>query len=181
MKYKKHIILLLVISLVFYCRHKVLNHNIPIANIEFVKIEKNDEYENSFFLYFSSDIELIENLKKEHTGGLTIKCFFLDKIINENDFSDYKSYYLQSRWNKSELINKTSKEYIYKVNAVFRDNIDSKKEKIIKGINEFINENNTNCLSCVATSVAYMNIPKRYISNTMCISKKELKKVMKKE
>ncbi|WP_157578124.1 hypothetical protein, partial [Tenacibaculum ovolyticum] len=69
MKYKKYIIFISIILLIFYCRHQVINHNIPIANIEFVKIEENTKYENSFYLYFTSDIELTDNLRKEHVDG----------------------------------------------------------------------------------------------------------------
>lgn len=182
MKYKKHIVVILIISLIFYCRYRLINHSIPIANIEFVKIEKNDEYENSFFLYFSSDIELIENLKKEHNIA-RVKCFFLNKSIDENDFAAYKGYQLRSVRDLI-LVSEMSNQYTYKIKASVKDNrsnigSEEKTEKVMTAIAKFMNEGNLNCLSCVATSVAYMNIPKRYISKTMCLPKEELKKVMK--
>ncbi|WP_157578305.1 hypothetical protein, partial [Tenacibaculum ovolyticum] len=69
MKYKKYIIFVAIISLIFYCRHQVINHNIPIANIEFVKIEKDNKLETYYDLFFTSDIELTDNLRKEHVDG----------------------------------------------------------------------------------------------------------------
>ncbi len=168
----KNILIALISLLFFSC-----NHDIPIANIEFIKIEKNNKYENSFFIYFSSDVELIENLQKEHSG-LTVKCFLIDDIINKNYFSDYKGYYLQSIWDESKLINKTSKKHFYKIKARFYSDIGNNK-KVTERVKQTINKNDINCLSCVATSVAYMNVSNRYISNTMCLPKKEIKKVMK--
>ncbi|WP_157578239.1 hypothetical protein, partial [Tenacibaculum ovolyticum] len=173
MKYKKYIIFISIISLIFYCRHQVINHNIPIANIEFVKIEKNKEHENSFFLYFSSDIELIQNLDKEHIGA-RVDCFFKNKKINENDYIDYKGYFLSSVGDL-KLKSKTTK-YNYAIKTFFKregyDNISSnlydEEKLVLKGVSNLLNKE-PKCISCVANSIAYMNIPKRYISNTMYI------------
>ena len=181
MKYKKYIIFITIILLIFYCRHQVLNHDIPIANIEFVKIEKNIEYENSFYLYFTSDIELTDNLRKEHVNG-GITCFFLNKSISKNDFSNDKGFILSSV-SDLELKSKTTK-YNYVVKTFFKtkiydNNLSSvdRKNIVLKEVSNLLNKE-PNCISCVATSVGYMGMPKRYISNTMYIPKENIKKIM---
>ncbi|WP_422090776.1 hypothetical protein [Tenacibaculum ovolyticum] len=180
MKYKKYIIFISIILLIFYCRHQVLNHDIPIANIEFVKIEKDNKVEGYYDLFFTSDIELIKNLEKKHTGA-RVDCFFKNKKINKRYYIDYKGCLLSSVGN---LKSKTSK-YNYVINTFFKregyDNISSNlydEEKLaLKRVSNLLNKE-PNCISCVVTSVGYMGMPKRYISNTMYIPKENIKKIM---
>lgn len=181
MKYKKYIIFISIILLIFYCRHQLINHNIPIANIEFVKMEKNKEYENSFYLYFTSDIELIENLKKEHNRA-RVDCFFKNKKIDENDYIDYKGFLLSSV-GYLKLNSKTTK-YNYVIKTFFEtkkyDNSLSsadRKNIVLKGVLNLLNKD-PKCISCIATAVTMYGMPKRYISNTMYIPKENIKKIM---
>ena len=158
------------------------SHNIPIANLEFVKIEKNNKYKNSFFLYFSSDIELIGNLEKNHDAQY-LECFFKKMDINMNNFFDYKGYSLNSVMGLI-LISKTSNKYTYKIKTSFEDKNSNlggieESERVMKGVTKFMTKDNINCLSCIFTASAFMNTTSRYISNTMCLPKEEIKKVMK--
>lgn len=182
MKYKRYLILILVVSLVFYCRHKLVNHNIPIANIEFDKIENDKEIKGYYDLYFISNLELIENLKKNHDAQY-LECFFKRMTINMNNFFNYKGFALKSV-GELELVSKKSNKYTYKIETSFEDkssNLSGGKEneRVMKAITKFMNEDNDNCLSCVFTASAFMNVPKRYISNTMYIQKEELQKVLR--
>ncbi len=172
-------ILVVLISLFFFS----CNHNIPIANIEFIKIKKNNKYENSFFIYFSSDVELIENLKKEHFGTPRIDCFFKNERISKKDFVDYKGH-ISNSVGDLELISKKTK-YNYKIEVFFEQkgiekhsNNPIKQGKIVlKKLKEEF-EKQTDCANCAVNAVTFMNTTKRYISNTMCLPKKEITKVM---
>ncbi|WP_435254390.1 hypothetical protein [Tenacibaculum sp. A30] len=174
----KNILIILISILFFSC-----NHDIPIANIQFIKIEKNDKYENSFFLYFKSDVELIENLQKEHLGA-RVDCFFKNERVNKRDYADYKGFILSSVGDL-ELISKKDK-YTYKIKTFFEqegiekysNNPIKQGEIILKKLQEDIDKQ-TECANCAVTAVTFMNTTKRYISNTMCLPKTEIKKVLK--
>ncbi|GAA4113341.1 hypothetical protein GCM10022393_12280 [Aquimarina addita] len=168
----KYVLIITFSLLMFSC-----THDIPIAHLEFIKIEKNDAYENSFFITFRSDVELINNLEKEHSG-LILKCFYTDKKIDEDAFIHHKGYYLESIWGESELISNTQKGYVYKATTFVYDSMDPDNNRS-KDIYQFTNSN-VDCMSCVASSVAYMNIPNRYISETMCIPANGIKKLVTK-
>ncbi|WP_197474477.1 hypothetical protein, partial [Tenacibaculum ovolyticum] len=126
-------------------------------------------------------IELTDNLRKEHVNG-GITCFFLNKSIDENDFYNDKGFILSSV-SDLELKSKTTK-YNYVVKTFFKtkrydNNISSNDREniVLKGVLNLLKEE-PNCISCVATSVGYMGMPKRYISNTMYIPKENIKKIM---
>ncbi|WP_197474478.1 hypothetical protein, partial [Tenacibaculum ovolyticum] len=119
---------------------------------------------------------------KEHVdGGIT--CFFLNKSIDENDFSNDKGYFLSSV-SDLKLKSKTTK-YNYVIKTSFEregyDNISrnlyDEKQVVLKGVLNLLKKE-PNCISCVVTSVGYLGMPKRYISNTMYIPKENIKKIM---
>lgn len=175
----KNVLISLFAFVIFSCEH-----NIPIANLEFIRIEKNSKYESDYFLYFSSDIELNENLSKEHNGA-RLKCFFKTANITDENFKDYNKYILKSI-DKIEMTSVFSNKKVnnYKTTISFKKykkdgDSDFLKEHEISEILKLINKK-TNCLSCVVTAVTFMNTTKRYISNTMCLPKNELKKAMEK-
>ena len=160
------------------------NHNIPTANITFTKIENINSQKMFYDLYFSSDIEIIENLKKSKLGSARFNCFF-DKIQfnNQNDYNKYLGYYLRASGEIKE-ISKENSMFNYVVEVTFdkktKDNSSYflKKEDISNILN-LLNKGNK-CLSCAITSVTVLNVTKRYVSNTMCLPKSEVNKVMKK-
>ncbi|WP_064967187.1 hypothetical protein [Tenacibaculum ovolyticum] len=182
MKYKKYIIFISIISLIFYCRHQVINHDIPIANIEFVKIEKENGIDGYYNLFFTSDIELTDNLRKEHTGG-RIDCFFKNKKIKESDYINYKGYFLSSVGDP-KLKSKATK-YNYVISTSFErkgydnisSNLDDEEKLVLKGVSNLLNKD-PKCISCIATAVTMYGMPKRYISNTMYIPKENIKTIM---
>ncbi len=176
----KYIIISLFALGMFSC-----SHNIPIANLEFEKIVKNDKNKNSYFLYFSSDVELLKNLHINHNGA-RVECFFKGDNVEEKDFIDNHSYTLTSVNGIKTIPNPKFSEQLYyyyvKVRFVKSDNNGSSDfldEKNIPEISTLLSKK-PNCLSCVITAVTYMNTTKRYISNTMCLPKDELKKVVEK-
>ncbi len=154
------------------------SHNIPIANIEFTKIEKDTKSDKYYNLYFSSDIELINNLQNGY-AYTRMDCFLENENFKKNDFVDFSNigYALTSVGNL-KLVSKNDK-YKYRI-SVFFDNNDtnSKKEiKVIPIIKELLKEK-PDCLSCVISAVAFMSVKERYTSNTMCLPKSEINKVM---
>ena len=165
------------------CLVSCLNHNIPIANLEFKGFEKRDDGINSFFLYFSSDIELKERLNKDHIGG-RFNCFFLDKKIDKEDFVNYKGYSLASLGDL-ELVSKTS-TYNYKTRTLFEltgvdtvpGNVAVRYKNALDGAIKQLNRQ-PDCISCVVNAVTYFKFTKGYISNTMCVPKKDLLEIMK--
>ena len=175
--------LILLITAIFIL--SACSHNIPIANIEFTKIENNPKNKNSYLLYFSSDVELIDNLLDEHTGVL-LRCLFKDRIINEDDFTKYDKYLLRSSRDMMLITEPSLSDSLYYYSIVIRfvksDNngsTDFLNKKDIPEITKLLNQK-PNCLSCAVSAVAYMNITKRYVSHTMCLPKSEINKVMKK-
>ena len=172
-------ILLVIIMLFLSCS----DHDIPIGQIEFSGFEKNVEDEHYFYLSFSSDVELIESLQKDHTGG-RLNCFFVHRKINEDYFVNYKGYTLSSL-GSFELVSKTS-TYNYRVEAFFKlkgiDTVSAndylRYQNALKGAFKELKKK-PNCISCVVNAFTYFHFTKTYISNTMYISKKDLLEVMK--
>ena len=159
------------------------NHNIPIANLKFTKIEKDNKHDDYYNLYFSSDIELIENLKKSELGSARFNCFF-DKIQfnNQSDYNKYLGYYLRASRDIKEVSKKKSM-YNYVVEVTFDKKVKDNSSYFLnkKDISNILNLLNTGdkCLNCAITSVTVLSTTKRYVSNTMCLPKSEIKKVMK--
>lgn len=165
-------------------------HNIPIANLEFEKIEidssPNLKDYHYYYVYFSSDLELIDNLQEKHIGPM-LGCFFKDSNVNKKDFTDknYK-YILGAVGNIKTLSNNlsTNNTYHYKAYVELRKydkNILSEidiDEKDLPEILELL-ESQESCLSCAVTAVTMLNVVKRYVSNTMCLPKEEVEKLLK--
>ena len=158
------------------------DHNIPIANLEFDKFEKESNSKHYFYLHFYSDVELIESLHRDLLGG-RIECFFIDREIIEDDFTDYKGYALCSVGDL-ELLTKTP-TYKYKIESFFKlkgvDTVSANptisNRNALNGAIQELKED-PNCISCVVTSVTMLNLTKRYISNTMCVPKSDLLEVI---
>ncbi len=179
----KHLLTSLILFALLSCEH-----NIPIANLEFNKVEKNQKYKNSYFLYFSSDIELIDNLSNKHTGA-RLKCFF-NRKIDDKDFTKNNGYTLSSvqdlqKITSDYLPSSNSNLYHYSVKVRFTGEKEGstaetlgerereKEPEILKLLNT-----KPACLNCVVTAVTFMSTTNRYVSNTMCLPKKELKNVI---
>lgn len=154
------------------------NHNIPIAKIEFIKIQKDKEIDDYFDLYFSSNKELINSLNDY--AYIQLDCFFQNKKITKKDYKKLNNYTLSSV-GELKLVSKTT-DYNYIINTFFKNNGSSvstneERQKTKSSITELININD-DCLSCVITAVALMNTKERYISDTMCLPKIEIRKVI---
>lgn len=170
----KKLILLLTIIIINSCRH-----NIPIAKINFNKIEKDKKADGYFDLYFSSDKELINSLKGY--AYIQLDCFFKDKRIDKKDYKILTNYTLSSVGELQLISEKKSFNYIgnlFLKNNNINIGTEEVREKTKHKISELINKND-DCLSCVITAVAYMNTKERYISETMCLPNAEIKKILK--
>ena len=86
----KYLTISLICLLTFGCKH-----HLPIAKLEFIKIEKNQEYENSYYIHFSSDIELMERLSEKYVSP-KLNCFTdKPKKVNKNDFIEKNNFRLK--------------------------------------------------------------------------------------
>lgn len=159
-------------SMLILCICGLLNgcdHNIPIANLQFKKFEKGEDYD---YLYFSSDVELIENLHKHHVGA-RFRCLFTEKktiLFKDTRERNEEIYYSNGRLNldTTTIYSDNNYHYIAKLFYVKNINFGSNSE-IIEGeeVKKLLKD--LECLPCVVEAVAYMHLTKPYISNTMCI------------
>lgn len=175
MKYSIYILILILTGCTF-------NHNIPIANLEFTGIEKIPNQEFGCILHFSSDVELINNLQKYHTG-IRLDCLFNNKQkIDEEDIIRNKQYELVSVGGAQidTTVEKKLDRFNYVIDVFFYENRTSgshtdmlNKEQIIELLNK-----QTTCINCVVNAVSYFTFRKPYISNTMCLPTSEILKVI---
>lgn len=164
----KKVLILTLMFLISAC-----NHNIPKANLEFIKIEKDNKFDNYYNLYFTSDIEIIDRLKQSELSKARFNCVFNKNKLN---------YYLRASGDLTFISNKNS-IYNYFIKVKFdKKTKDNSTYFFIKedfsNILEMLNESE-DCLSCTITAVTILNVTKRYVSNTMCLPKTKIIKVMK--
>lgn len=150
------------------------NHNLPIAKIRFVRIDRENSLKGYYFLVFDSDIELKEMLSKDFTGE-RLSCFFLkrnDNKLIEDQIINGGGLELTSVGCFEAISNKG---YRYKVNVTFRNQENNVSAGRMR--NQDIEElkrlfNTYDCISCVVNAVTFMDITNRYISETMCVPTK---------
>ncbi len=135
-------------------------HNIPIANLKFNEIKKNNEINNYYSLNFSSDIELIHNLSEKHTMA-RFDCFFKNGNIEQKDFTNYNGYVLVSVGELKKASNISSAQlYNYTVNVTFDKNKgEFLDEKDIPEIIKLLNKK-PKYLNCAITAVTYLQTTK---------------------
>ncbi|WP_010182765.1 hypothetical protein [Aquimarina agarilytica] len=153
-------------------------HELPIAKIEFDKIEKT-EVEDYYKLYFHSDIELVKLIGEDFNSPM-IKCF-LDKkkTIIKDDFVNNTAIYFKSVSDFKQL-SKLDSGYIYSAETFFSNPKDNSNKglttKDYDNLKQLINK--LGCVQCVVTAVTYLNTKSRYISESMCIPKEKLLEVI---
>lgn len=156
------------------------NHNIPIANITFIKLEtpkKKHPVLEQYDLYFTSDIPIDSILLEKGDlprlyCPLTIedkKDFTVDDLNeNENHFSGF--------FEKTDLI--PQKKGTYNFVAKMRFYSKEEKDKYLnkEQIRQLIS--NKNCIIGKIEEKFYMNTYMPYLSNSLCIPVNDILKVL---
>ena len=144
------------------------DHNLPIAKLKFLKVEKVPQQKDYYYIWFTSDIELKNRLKEKHIGA-HLTCFpsSTGEICEDNFGREYDFKIIS--FNDMKEIDNTP--YTYRVKTVLQSDATSESENSVKQLyfKTIIQDNKTHCFPCAVYAVTYMNITKRYISETMCI------------
>ncbi len=155
---------------------------IPKANLKFIKINKKKslKYKNiySYYLYFSSDINLEENFNKKKTIT-ALDCFFKKNKVEDKDFYSYGLYPMKINSSSLKLSSRYKKDSLYYTEIYFYERNSSNNSYSTVSKNEYLKKINAlskdmSSFKCAIRIVPLYRFGKKYISNTMLLPKSEI-------
>ncbi|WP_103068690.1 hypothetical protein [Aquimarina sediminis] len=181
MKSLKNKIALLTVSIgIFYFVSCSKDHNIPQANLNYLKFKPIDKKHPILDIYnvnFSSDIA-IDSLLKEIGGDPYLFC----SLSNENiDFgieaTGINNPHLSGSFEKVKSSPKIEKLHYYTAEVIFYNADHSSEEYLSK---EFLKNHisKIECINCKVVNRFFMDTRKPYISNSMCIPVEDILKAL---